>query len=87
MNMDTRTHHVKCWPRFYKAIDNGTKPFEVRFDDRNYRVGDILIIQEYDPESNYFSGNEVSREITYKVNGRAFGIQEGFCVLGLKAIE
>ena len=44
-------HEVKCWPRFFNALLDGSKPFEVRKNDRPYRVGDILAVNEYVPDS------------------------------------
>ena len=36
------THHVKITPIHYEEIANGRKNFEIRFNDRNYKVGDII---------------------------------------------
>lgn len=44
-------HEVKCWPEFFNALVNGNKTFEVRKNDRPYRVGDYLAINEYVPDS------------------------------------
>lgn len=44
------THSVKIEPRFYRMVINGLKPYEVRFNDRDYRVGDYLALNELDAE-------------------------------------
>ena len=41
------THHVKIAPIHYEEIANGRKNFEIRFNDRNYKVGDIVELKEY----------------------------------------
>lgn len=41
------THHVKITPIHYEEITNRRKNFEIRFDDRNYKVGDIVALEEY----------------------------------------
>jgi ubiquitin len=43
------THRLKTWPEYYVAIQEGRKPFELRFNDRNFQVGDKLILEEFVP--------------------------------------
>ena len=38
-----RTHELKSWPRFFNPITNGDRRHELRRNDRNYRVGDLLL--------------------------------------------
>lgn len=44
------THDIKVHPQYFNAIADGSKPFEVRKDDRGYAVGDVLRLREWDPE-------------------------------------
>ena len=46
-------HMLKCHTEYFEAIKNGTKTFECRYNDRNYQVGDELLLREYDPELGY----------------------------------
>ena len=41
------THHVKITPIHYEEIASERKNFEIRFDDRNYKIGDIVELKEY----------------------------------------
>ena len=47
-----KTHHLKCWPEFFEPICEGTKNFEIRRNDRDYEVGDLLILEEWAPIVN-----------------------------------
>ena len=82
-------HELKTWPKYYKEVINGNKNFEVRKDDRNFKEGDILKLQEYrthgygDIPSGY-TGRSTSRKVTYILQGGAFGVEKGFVVLGLR---
>jgi len=60
-----RTHDLKTWPRFFDAVASGAKPFEIRANDRDYRVGDRLILREFDPATGEYSGRSVERVVSY----------------------
>ncbi len=83
-----RVHDLKCWPEFYPVIESGLKPFEIRYDDRGYQVGDVLRIHEYEPlpgdAEGQYTGREVERIITYKT---AFQQQSGWVVLGVQPVK
>jgi ribosomal protein S17 len=76
-------HELKCWPDFYEAVLNGNKTFEVRKDDRGFKVGDILHLREWNPKTETYSGRELARTVTYILRGGQLGIEEGYVVMGL----
>lgn len=43
-------HKLKCLPCYYAEVESEAKPFEIRWNDRDYQVGDILELHEYDHE-------------------------------------
>lgn len=80
-------HEIKCHPRYFIRIAEGTKTFEVRLNDRDYQVGDKLIIKEFDPEKgwpDHGAYDTISADITYISD--AFQ-QPGYVVLGIKVNE
>lgn len=78
-----RKIHLKTWPEFYRLIISGEKNFVVRKNDRDFRKGDILILEEWDPAIGQHTGFSIEREIIYILSGGQFGIAEGFCVMSL----
>ncbi len=48
-------HVVKCYPKFFKALADGSKPFEVRKNDRIYETGDLLAANEFLPEEDPYT--------------------------------
>lgn len=48
-------HTVKCYPEFFKALADGSKPFEVRKNDRTYKAGDFLAVNEFLPEEDPYT--------------------------------
>ena len=81
------THALKTWPEFYKLVESGEKAFEVRKMDRPFKVGETLLLQEFDNEKQEFTGNETTRVITCILRDPKFGIKTGYCVMGLREIE
>lgn len=44
-----KIHELKTWPQYFHAIKEGIKTFEVRKADRDFNVGDILLLREFIP--------------------------------------
>ncbi len=81
------THALKTWPEFYKDIESGAKNFEIRKLDRPFKVGETLLLQEWDHQTKAYTGKETRRQITHIFYGGHFGVESGFVVMGLKEIE
>ena len=74
-------HNVKCLPEYFQSAVDGLKPFEVHRNDRDYKVGDVLCLEEWSPHGGY-TGRIYGREITYVLDDPAY-CKDGFVVLGL----
>lgn len=84
-----RIHELKTWPCYFEAIWYGVKPFEIRYNDRDYKPGDMLILKEYDITKNSFSGREITVSVTYcmdDIDGEDF-VKEGFVVMGIREVS
>lgn len=77
-----KTHELKTLPEFFEAQLKGIKKFEVRVNDQDYQVGDILVLQEYNPKRGY-TGKYLHVEITYILDNTDF-CKENYVVLGTK---
>ena len=86
-NNTMKAHVLKVWPRFFDSLVNNNKPFEIRKNDRDFDVGDILILCQTDVNaaspSACLTGRKVVREITYITD---FEQKPGFVVLGIKPV-
>lgn len=63
-------HELKTWPEYFEAVLVGTKTFEYRQNDRNFRVGDSLRLREWDPfreGDDRYTGRDTLRTVTYKL--------------------
>lgn len=81
------THEIKCWPEFMHDLATGRKSFEVRKNDRDYLVGDMLLIREFNPEKKVYGLKKINAEIIYILKGGQFGIEKGYIVMGLQIID
>lgn len=79
-----KVHNLKTWSIYLRDIANGVKNFEVRRNDRDFKEGDILNLKEWNETTGY-TGNIIQKRVTYILHGGAFGIEEGFVVMGLGA--
>lgn len=86
-------HKLKLFPEYFDAVANGIKTFEIRKNDRDYKVGDTLHLYEFDPEKEEFSGLPETRTcdvaVTYILTHEDFpdGIPEDYCVMGIRLRE
>lgn len=55
----------KIWPFAFQSILEGKKKFELRLNDFVVTDGDILILQEYNPEKKVYTGREIRKKVTY----------------------
>jgi len=82
-------HELKTWPEYYQAIIDGIKTFEVRKDDRGFEVGDMLRLREYhpciepDPCTGRYTGRYCYVKVIYMLRNFP-GLEEGYCVMGIR---
>lgn len=78
-------HYLKTESPYFQAVKSGIKPFEVRKNDRDFKVGDTLILEEVDPVKKIHTGAWVPEQIIYKLDDPRF-VKEGYVILGIKEI-
>lgn len=74
-------HAVKCLPKYFDPLVSGEKSFEVRENDRDYKVGDIIALNEYSSSKGY-SGKFAIFKITYVLDNPEY-CKSGYVILGL----
>lgn len=78
-------HQLKILPKYFKEVAKGNKTFEVRKDDRKFKIGDCLVLREF--ENGEYTGQYVSKYITY-ILGREEDekqyVADGYVILGIK---
>lgn len=77
-----KIHKLKTLPKYFKAQLLGNKQFEVRKNDRDFHVGDVLILEEY---QGGYSGVVLYVRVTYVLRGFE-GLKDGYVVLSTEPL-
>lgn len=90
---DTRTvrkvHWLKCWEEQYDAVARGEKHHEVRRSDRDYRVGDHLVLRRWNPAKGSYTAphSAIRVEVTHLTPGGQFGLPADTCVMSIAHVS
>ena len=78
------THELKTWNEYFEEIFIGNKTFEIRKNDRDFKKGDMLILKEWNPKTENYTGREIEKNVTYILNGGKFGLEKGFVAMAIQ---
>lgn len=76
------THELKTNPLYFEAVRNGTKTFEVRRNDRGFKVGDRLLLREYDRIREEYGYGVFQVKVAYILDDPVY-CKDGYVVLGI----
>lgn len=86
-------HFLKTDWHFWRDVAEGDKTFEVRFNDRHFRVGDTLILRDWNDDQQAFR-HEINGTPEAVVQARVAyilmkfaGLTSGYVCMGLDDIE
>lgn len=84
-------HELKCWPEFFEPISEDRKTHDLRrAGDRNFQIGDLLRLREFDPRTQAYTGREQLVEVTYITSAQVpcalsnGALDPGYCILSIK---
>lgn len=79
-----KLHNIKLEQQYVKPIVEKEKTFEIRYNDRDYKVGDII---RFKPTTDNYYGDLIKNQfyvITYMFND--FGLDENYAVFSFKEL-
>lgn len=76
-------HSLKILPEYFNEVVSGNKKSEIRYNDRNYRVGDILSLREWDGR---YRGRHVEVRITHILDDERY-LQNGYVMLSFELVK
>lgn len=77
------THQIKLEAEFFDDALSGRKSFELRKNDRNYKEGDMLEMEEI--KDGKKTGRKCSKRIVYMMENFE-GLEDGYCILGCELL-
>ena len=75
---------LKILTEYFDAVASGAKKAEYRYNDRDYAVGDVLILREY--QDGGYTGRKVCVRITHILTER-YGIPDGWAILSIERMK
>lgn len=76
-------HELKIAPKYFEDVISGKKTFEIRKNDRKFRVGDLLALNEYIIERNIYTGNSCLVYVDYVLDDIEYA-KAGFIIMSIK---
>jgi len=79
----------KIWPEYFELVSSGKKKFELRLNDFDVEEGDVLLLEEWDPKTNQYTGRKIEKKVGFvlKFNLNDFGQEEVIKEKGLVVIQ
>lgn len=77
-------HELKIWPKEFHAVRDNVKTAEFRWDDRGFAVGDTLLLCEWNPKTEKYTGNQENVLVTHIVRDKKFGIPSGYVMMSIR---
>lgn len=88
-----RYHRLKTLQPYFERIQSGEKTFEIRKNDRDFQVGDILELEYYNPNEpvcvgyNYNALSIITAKVKYILNGGKFGLDVEYCIMSIEILN
>lgn len=80
-----RAHLLKTIDPYFYMVETGIKKFEIRNDDRVFKLGDVLVLARW--HEGRFTGERLYRRVSYIFTGGQFGLEAGYVVMGIEKIR
>ena len=76
-------HELKIAPKYFKDVLSGKKTFEIRKNDRPFSTGDLLALNEYDPETKAYTGASCVVYVDYILDDEEY-CKSGYIIMSIK---
>jgi hypothetical protein len=83
------THQLKTIRPFFTDVWEGRKAFDIRKNDRDYKVGDILWLEEYLHKTGKYTNKVIVARVDYIVNNADLpeALYPGYVCMSITVLE
>ena len=60
----------KAWPELFEKVKKGEKTFDLRLDNFTCKIGDILVLREWNPKRGEYTGRVLEKKITFVLKSK-----------------
>jgi ASC-1-like (ASCH) protein len=57
----------KAWPDLFEKVKSGQKKFDVRLADTVLKEGDTLVLREWNPKTNKYTGRTLEKKVSFVI--------------------
>jgi hypothetical protein len=93
ISSDRLIHDLKSWVGLFEPLLKGDKTHDLRVMDRDYQIGDVCLLREYDPILKTYTGRECRVQITYITSSKhqecafsPFALHSATAILSIKRL-
>ncbi len=79
-----KTHDFKIAPQYFIDVCNLRKRFEIRRNDRNFQIGDLLKLKEF--TNSGYTGRAIIVRVTYILKDYN-GLEPNYIIMGIERIK
>ena len=90
-----KIHELKTDPTVFKYSFSMLNNFEIRYNDRDYRAGDLLVLKETshtrkemdDGAPLEYSGRKIAVKVDYILRGPIYGLKDGWIIMSVHRVD
>ena len=86
-----KLHELKIKEDYFNAILRGEKTFELRKNDRDYQVGDLIHFVDIDGNNHIIGNPAYNKKLVFQItyilqNVQEYGLDKDYCILAIKKL-
>lgn len=77
-------YELRLRSKYFHQVKEGIRAYEYRYNDKNFQVGDLLSLQEYNDLASACTGDQILVKV---VSVCTEFVPEGYCIMGIKPVN
>lgn len=82
-----KLHNLSIGSVYYSEVEYGIKTFELRKNDRDYEVFDLIHFVDTNGQDFKANSNNVYQIVYILRDAEKYGLDKDYCILGIKRLQ